>query len=554
MPNITWMKRLLPVLHEDPMLLAVVKPAGIDTGSYTGQPTQGVQELLRAERGPKAILLPINRLSRYESGILLFAKADGFARIMKKAWRAGDISQDFVAVAKGEVKERKLVIDSAHGASRGRSRPGTKKAKAPAVAERGSGTATSVESLKAYGDRVLIRCRTTVDNTHAMRAQLRAAGLQLLGDRAPGRFQREPRYAETCLHLSRLVFSHPDRGVKLTLTCPVPPAFDAHVHKRTDWSRPIYAAMVRRLPVLARTDTSAYRLLSGHVEDMRGVTVERLGELVIIRSESDSKAEEAFFRAMAEFYREWLGVKIVVWRRIPKKGKPVDDESWADSSHDKVLLGKAFPDELTVVENGLKYLVRPGAPTTSGLFLDQRENRSRVRALSRDKDVLNLFAYSCGFSVAAAAGGARRVVSVDLSPKNIEWGKANFALNDLPVDGHLFLAAHVAQFLKRGAKDEEKYDLIVVDPPSFAHGRKSGQDFSVERDLTGLVASIAPLLRKGGCLLVSMNLRRMSWRAFRERVRAGLGARKISGMEALPLPADFAMDSDHAKSLLVTVA
>jgi len=306
--------------------------------------------------------------------------------------------------------------------------------------------------------------------------------------------------------------------------------------------------------VLTANKTNAYRLLSGHVEDVRGVTVERFGDVVIIRREPDGDLVDAQFRVMAEWYREWLGVKTVFLRTAPRKGKAAGEATFTDTVPDKMLLGKALSEEVVVAEHGIKYLVRPGLASSPGLFLDQRDNRHLVYKSAANKDILNLFAYTCGFSVAAAVGGAKRVVSVDLSPKNLEWGRANFSLNEVPVEGHLFLTAHVSQFLKRGTKDAEKYDLIVVDPPSFAHGRKAGQDFSVERDLTGLVAAIVPLLRAGGQLLVSMNLRRMSWRAFRERVRAGLGARKVASIEPLALPADFAIDSDHAKSLWVTLS
>lgn len=554
MATVSWTRRLLPVVHDDGQLLAVNKPAGIDTGSYAGLTTLGVQELLRREMGDKVRLVPINRLSRYESGILLFAKAEGFARVMKTALRKGEITQEFVAVAKGEVKVRKLVIDSSHGTSRGHSRPKKERAKSQTEAPTMAREATSVEVNRTVGERVMIRCRTSLDNTHAMRAQLRAAGLRLLGDRTPGKYQREPKYSETCLHLAKVTLQHPDRGVKVTISCPTPLAFDAHLQKKADWTRVVHAALVRRLGVLTENQTNAYRLLSGHVEDMRGVTVERFGDVVIIRAETDADMGEGQFRAMAEWYREWLDVKTVCLRHAARKRKAGSEEADGEPAPDKMLLGKSLPEEIVVVENGLKFLVRPQLVASQGLFLDQRDNRQLVQASAANKDVLNLFAYTCGFSVAAAVGGAKRVVSVDLSPKNIEWGQANFALNDLPVEGHLFLAAHVAQFLKRGTKDAEKYDFIVVDPPSFAHGRKSGQDFSVERDLTGLVAAIVPLLRAGGRLLVSMNLRRMSWRAFRERVRGGLSARKITSIEPLTLPPDFAMDGDHSKSLLVTLS
>lgn len=549
----SWTRRLLPVVHDDATLLAVVKPAGIDTGASAGQPTWGVHEWLRENGETPARLIPINRLSRYESGILLFARTDGLARAIKDAWRSGGVTQEFVAVAKGEPKSRKILIDSSHGASRGKTRPNADNRSKRKAAPLGKKEATTVEVIKAAGDRVIIRCRTTVDNTHALRAQLRAAGLRLLGDRSPGQFQREPRYPETCLHLAKLILQHPDRKVKVTISSPPPPVFDGYLQKKPDWMRPVHAALVRRLPLLSRMDTTACRVLSGHVEDLRGVTIDRYGDVLYARSDRDRPDAGPQFRALAAWYRDWLDMRTFCWRREPRQSKP-EQEFLSDAPDDTMLIGSPPPDEMVVQENGLKYLVRPGASTSSGLFLDQRDNRRRVRDLARNKELLNLFAYTCTFSIAATAGGARRTVNVDLSAKYLEWGRANFALNELSTDAHAFLAGHVAQYLKRAVRDKERFDILIIDPPSFAHGRKAGQDFSVERDLTELVASAAPLLRPGGKLLISVNLRRMSWRALRERVRAGLSGRKISEIEALPLPIDFAMDPDHAKSLLITIS
>ena len=99
-----------------------------------------------------------------------------------------------------------------------------------------------------------------------------------------------------------------------------------------------------------------------------------------------------------------------------------------------------------------------------GLFLDQRDNRRRIRAQARGKDVLNLFAYTCGFSVAAAAGGAASTVSVDLSPKALEWGRANFALSHLDPSDHQFIKSDAFDYLRRAARQGKRFDIIILDP------------------------------------------------------------------------------------------
>lgn len=548
----SWTRRLIPVLHHDAALLAVVKPAGIDTGSYTGRPTVGVQELLEQDGEFGAALRPVNRLSRYESGILLLAKSDGVARTLRNALHARSVVLDFVAVVRGRVKGRRIEVDAVHGASRGRERPKRARAGRVSTTAEESVARTAIEVLRAEEDRMLVRCRTRVENTHALRAQLRAAGLHLLGDRVPGKFARAPRHAETCLHLTRLSFPHPEHANRITLHNPPPLALDAHVRRRADWSRPLHAALVRRLPLLRDAEINAFRLLSGHAEDLPGVIVERWSEVLIVKRAAEAPVEEKTCRAMAAWYRPWFDVRTVVLRHEPPRRATEDDDAEGRPFRDILIHGSSLPAELVVHENNLKFLIRPEQPSP-GLYLDQRDNRRRLHRCARDKDVLNLFAYTCGFSVAAAAGGACKVVSVDLSPRSLEWGKKNFVQNGLHPEEHLFVAAHFSDFLKRAARAGETFDLLVIDPPSFAHGRRSGQDFSVERDLSSLLADAAPLLRPGGQLLVSMNLRRLSWRALRERVRRGLSTRKILTLRELPLPPDFAVDPDHAKSLWITV-
>lgn len=109
----------------------------------------------------------------------------------------------------------------------------------------------------------------------------------------------------------------------------------------------------------------------------------------------------------------------------------------------------------------------------TGAFLDQRDNRDRVGALGRDRRVLNLFCYTGGFSVAAALGGARRVVSVDLAPAAIEAARANFALNRLDPAAHRFEVADAFAYLEALAAEQGCYDLLIVDPPSFAPSQQA---------------------------------------------------------------------------------
>ena len=153
---------------------------------------------------------------------------------------------------------------------------------------------------------------------------------------------------------------------------------------------------------------------------------------------------------------------------------------------------------------------------------------------------MNLFAYTCAFSVAAASAGAR-TSSVDLSGRLLGWGKENFRLNGLnPTDGeHFFCAGDVFETLRRFARQGRRFDGAVLDPPTFSRDRK-GKVFRVEDDFGVLVALTVPLLTPGGWMLCSSNARTLTAGTFRRKILDGLpsgaGAWRI---DPAPLPQDF---------------
>src|SRR5256884_275046 len=145
----------------------------------------------------------------------------------------------------------------------------------------------------------------------------------------------------------------------------------------------------------------------------------------------------------------------------------------------------AFEAEGTT-EHRLKFGVDFGAGYSVGLFIDQRENRKFVRQL-KPKRILNCFAYTCSFSVAAASASAQ-TVNVDLSKKSLERGRRNFELNVLSTEGHKFIADDVRPVLQRLARRGEKFDMIILDPPTFSR-TKGGAAFHVERDFEDVIVA-----------------------------------------------------------------
>src|SRR5204863_97235 len=143
-----------------------------------------------------------------------------------------------------------------------------------------------------------------------------------------------------------------------------------------------------------------------------------------------------------------------------------------------------------------------GAGFSVGLFPDQRENRSFVRYIA-PKRLLNCFAYTCSFSVSAAYVGAT-TLNIDLSKKSLARGRENFALNSLPTIGHRFIADDVMAVLPRLAHKGEKFDVIILDPPTFSRS-PGGKTFQVEHDFENLLIDALHLTERDSHVLLSTN-------------------------------------------------
>jgi 23S rRNA G2069 N7-methylase RlmK/C1962 C5-methylase RlmI len=158
-----------------------------------------------------------------------------------------------------------------------------------------------------------------------------------------------------------------------------------------------------------------------------------------------------------------------------------------------------------VMEYGVKFYVNLLDYLDTGLFLDHRETRQLVASQARGKRMLNLFAYTCSFSVHAAKQGALFTKSVDLSNTYTDWGRENFLLNGIPLKNNPIVRADCLKFLM---EEDEKYDLIVVDPPTISRSKKMDQMFDIQLDYISLLSQSLKLLSLGGTLFFSTNARK----------------------------------------------
>src|SRR5712691_1689448 len=182
-------------------------------------------------------------------------------------------------------------------------------------------------------------------------------------------------------------------------------------------------------------------------------------------------------------------------RFLPKKNE--------ERETPKLIIGNEGENlETTATEHHLKFGIDFGAGYSVGLFVDQRENRRYIRQTA-PKRLLNCFAYTCSFSVAAASVGAQ-TVNVDLSKKSLGRGRENFALNGLPTNNHQFIADDVRPVLRRLARRGEKFDAIILDPPTFSRAHR-GKAFHVESDFEDLLLDALPLAERDARILLSTN-------------------------------------------------
>ncbi len=272
---------------------------------------------------------------------------------------------------------------------------------------------------------------------------------------------------------------------------------------------------------MAAAGTNAYRLGSGP-----GGWAERLGEDVVLSYKKVSAFHELLLGLEEQCALTGWQPRRIFGRYLPTK----NPERAAPVLHS----GDAtLPWDFVVEEAGVKYAVDIAASYSAGLFLDQRLNRARLRKL-QPKRVLNTFAYTCSFSVAAALEGAQ-TLSVDLSKKSLDRGRENFALNGLSEDGHRFVAADALEFLPQLAQQREKFDTIILDPPTYSRS-PTGRRWQVEMQLDDLIGEAIEVAMPQCSILVSTNCTKLDIAGLERRARWCAKSKRRTADVVLPGP------------------
>src|SRR6266542_2730522 len=443
------------VLYEYTDLIVIDKPVNVSTHAPDAERSDDAVSRLRmalAERDSvplDAVYLGIHqRLDRDTSGVLLFTRRKSANAAVAAEFEGRRVEKTYVAgvaewpkkLAKGVLSHRLVAGEGGRmevaSPSARRDRSGWSRRPAPrgdpsrVQRTRGQEAITRYQVLRRSDSRALIELSPQTGRTHQLRVQVAAMGARIAGDRLYG---EEPAH-RLMLHATRLVLRHPTSGNRLEIRAPLPSDFEQWLtrpHVRAVSSDDIFEGRLRdavasRWALGRSADTNAFRLVNGEGDGMDGVAIDLYGEHLVLHFFADDAiaCREAIIERTFS-----LGARSIYLKIHPKQSNTLVEPRIESLAPSAPVRGEPASDPMVVREAGLAFRVRLGDGLKTGIFLDQRDNRRRIRQLAPGKRVLNLFAYTCGFTVAAAAGGAHATVSVDASKGALAWGRENLEEN-----------------------------------------------------------------------------------------------------------------------------
>jgi 23S rRNA (cytosine1962-C5)-methyltransferase len=308
------------------------------------------------------------------------------------------------------------------------------------------------------------------------------------------------------------------------------------------FSESLEVAWRRRAPIVEAGDVTAYRVLDGRGDGVPGVYLDRYGPAAVLNVYEDARLSHASVTTAARLTLEMLGpagLEAVYVKPFARDRSRLGGQAPGESRAAAPRAGRRQPEALVVREYTSRFEVRLYDGHSTGLFVDHRENR---RALSerRTPRVLNLFAYTCAFAVPLAAVGAR-VTNVDVSARYLEWGRRNLALNGLAPSVARFFRMDAFEYLAYAARrPEERFDLVILDPPTFAAGdrRRGVKPWKAVDHYPALVQAATRVLAPGGSVFAASNTRELADHGALARLVAGALGSAPAWQPLPPWPAD----------------
>jgi 23S rRNA (cytosine1962-C5)-methyltransferase len=536
------------IVHAEGGLLVVDKPYGIVVHGgdleLASDLVSRLKRVLRA-RGEDDYLGVHQRLDVGTSGVLAFTRDPALNAVIAAQMEAHTTERTYVAVV--TVGPGKTALRDAGSFDQ---RLETSKGRTRVVKGGGQHALTRYRVLERARERALVELRPETGRTHQLRVHLSHAGAPIVGDSAYGGAPAERLF----LHARELALATP----KLRFSAPVPEAFSDALHARPPslgssarLRDAIADAGCLRAPLSERND--AFRIVNDVGDALPGVCVDRYGDFAVLSLSSDEAGARASEMAaiLADFGARGVYLK-------QRARADLRREAHAELAPKAPIAGQAVESTGLVVREGeARFAVTLDEGLSCGLFLDQRDNRARVAAFCGGRRVLNLFSYTCSFSVYAALASAEHVTSVDLSGHALARGRENFVLNGLDPAAHAFVQTDALEWLARAAKRGERFGVVILDPPSFSTSGK-GKTFRVADGYERALTLVFGVLERGGRVLAVTNHRKTSPLAFRKIAHdaARAAGREITQLKDLPSALDCPPGPAGpfpAKSVLISV-
>ena len=542
------------VIFEDEHLLVVSKPAGWNTHAPSPFAGEGIYEWLK-HRAPRwSSLAILHRLDKETSGVIVFGKTPLANKSLTEQFTARRVHKKYFLLTDRAVPKKEFTIKTTllRVGEKYASRDGGEMAETKFRRSRGDETQIKIGNQSETPHVVSHNCveaEPLTGRTHQIRVHAAESGFPILGDTLYGGTAA----SRVFLHAAEIEFTHPATNEPVKFFAPASFVGDEVTSlklKREKLEPPHVGSYNIRTAIIEPETTNGFRLIHGASDGWPGWFVEKLGDFLLSQSESplNAKQNEELSRLTKVFAARGAYHKVL--------SRHVRKSNVADASP-QLVFGEAAPERFEILENGIRYEMSFNEGYSVGLFLDQRDNRHRLltghiaanfsipEIRNPKSEILNCFAYTCGFSVCAAKAGAR-VTSLDLSKKYLEWGKRNFALNGLDAAAHDFIFGDTFDWLRRLAKKGRVFDAIVLDPPTFSQSKEHGT-FRAEKDYGKLIAATLPVLKPGGVLLASTNAAEFSPEDFLAAIETTVHAakRKIVKQHYVPQPPDFPISRDE---------
>ncbi len=267
----------------------------------------------------------------------------------------------------------------------------------------------------------------------------------------------------------------------------------------------IQKSIAKREVLIEDSFTDSFRLVDGAGDQLPDVYLDQLGDNWLL-STKDGLISEELREALLSFQ------KTIYWKKLDQH----------DKQSPSLLGGQEVEDQFLVMENALRYELSFQSGYSQGIFLDQRENRQRVKEwVSSGDKILNTFAYTGPFSIAAASAGAV-TTTLDLSQTYLDWAKRNMQPNGFSPEDHYFCKGDTFHWLTRFGKSGRTFEGVILDPPTFSRDQK-GKPFKVEKDYHKLIKLSKSLLSQKGWILACTNCKKLPEWQFEEQILKGLG-------------------------------